>query len=82
MEPRKQEKKTSRFHIEKLEERIAPIVHRFSPVPIFANGAVQASNFAAGGTAAAVFNGGPIGSAGHPVGFPVPTSTPGVGPSL
>lgn len=72
-----------RFRIEALEERIAPIVHIFDPVPILENGAVEASGGSAGGTAAAALNGGPIVSEGHPIdGVPVPLNTPGVGPQL
>ncbi len=65
-----------RLEIEELEERIAPIVHLFSPVPILTNGAVTASGGAAGGVAAA----GALGSTGQISGFPVPLNTPGVGP--
>ena len=62
--------------IEELEERIAPIVHPFGPVPITSNGAVGASGGSAGGTTAAstVFGTGQISEA------PVPENTPGVGP--
>ncbi len=71
MEPRNEEKK-SRFRIEKLEERIAPIIHPL--VPIGRNGAFEASGGRAGGTAA----GGAID--GSPVGAPVPLNNPGRGP--
>lgn len=86
MATRQAEDTRIRFQIEKLEERIAPIVHMFAPVPIFANGAFAASTGnphlpigAAGGAAAVAAFGGPIASAGHPVGAPVPCNTPGVG---
>ena len=70
--------KKSRFRIEKLEERIAPIVHPFVGV---LGTAMAASNGAAGGLAAHHHNGGPIASTGHPVGAPVPQANPGVGPA-
>jgi hypothetical protein len=67
----------SRFRIEQLEERIAPVVHPL--VPVFANGAFAASDGNAAGGNAEVSRGGPLGSAGHPVGTVAPVINPAVG---
>lgn len=81
MKPRSEETK-SRFRIEKLEERIAPIVHPFVGV---LGTAAAASGGAAGGTAAV--GAGAIGGPGNspdgvsPVNAPVPLNNPGVGPA-
>lgn len=76
MEPR-QEGKKSRFRIAQLEARIAPVVHPL--VPIFRNGAFDASNGHAAGENAEVDEGGPLGSPGHPVGEVAPVFNPGHG---
>jgi hypothetical protein len=61
------------LRIEELEERIAPVVHAFTPIADV--GAVAASGGSAGGAAAA----GALGDTGQISGFPVPLSTPGTG---
>ena len=68
------ENKKITLEIEQLEERIAPIVHPFTP--IVAVGAVAASGGAAGGVAAFPH----VFSTGQISGAPVPLFTPGVGP--
>ena len=82
MDEKKDEKKVE-LKIEELEERIAPIVHGFSPggpaVGVFDIGTTTpcfVSSGAAGGNAAfaAVTGTDPI------TGVPIPANTPGVGP--
>ncbi|MDA2927345.1 hypothetical protein MYX78_08950 [Acidobacteria bacterium AH-259-G07] len=68
--------KELKLNIEELEERIAPIVHAFTPIGDVGNPAVGASGGDAGGVAA----GGTLTANSEITGFPVPENTPGEGP--